>query len=99
MDYIAQLKKSEAGARRECDLLRTEMEEMRAQMAQQANGHSHARTQSMFDHPMTGSQSNRGPIFPNYGPVMTHEQPRTLPPLMNGSAAPMQGVQYTDNRR
>lgn len=111
IEYISHLEKNLGGVRRENSLLRTEVEDLRAQLNQQQNGH--ARTQSMYEpHSIPGPHTNghghghshghghgHGPVFHyNHGPVITHEQPRTLPPLMNGSSA-MQGVQYTDERR
>ncbi|ODM21392.1 hypothetical protein SI65_02235 [Aspergillus cristatus] len=104
IEYISHLEKNLGGVRRENSLLRTEVEDLRAQLNQQQNGH--ARTQSMYEpHSMAGPHTNghghgHGPVFTHYnhGPIITREQPRTLPPLMNGSSA-MQGVQYTDERR
>lgn len=101
IEYISHLEKNLGNVRRENSLLRTEVEDLRAQLNQQQNGHT--RTQSMFEPHSMGPHTNghtHGPVFPHYnpGPVITHEQPRTLPPLMNGSSA-MQGVQYTDERR
>lgn len=82
-------------------MLRTELEEMRAQLSQtqqQTNGH--CRASQVFDGhpPPMAVPPPHGPFaHPHY--ATSSEQPRTLPPLINGSSAPMQGIQFTDERR
>lgn len=101
IEYISTLEKSLGQTRRENSLMRTQIEELQAQLnQQQANGPS--RSASIFEHhPMSATPTNGGPVFGGFGngPGASQEQPRTLPPLMNGSVAPMQGIQYTDERR
>nr|CAC81781.1 putative bHLH transcription factor [Aspergillus nidulans] len=107
IEYINNLEKQVANFRRDNELLHQELQEMRRQLnQQQSNGQS--RTASIFEHHQMPVQSNgqvhgpaHGPVYTGYSgsPGAAEEQPRTLPPLMNGSVAPMQGVQYTDDRR
>ncbi|KAJ5818876.1 hypothetical protein N7474_004467 [Penicillium riverlandense] len=87
-------------AQREISSLRTENEELRAQLNQ--NGPS--RPSSIFEHHQMATTPTNGqahpPVFSGFGNGSgVQDQPRTLPPLMNGSVAPMQGIQYTDERR
>ncbi|KAL4754543.1 hypothetical protein BDW72DRAFT_129129 [Aspergillus terricola var. indicus] len=107
IEYINNLEKQVANFRRDNELLHQELQEMRRQLnQQQSNGQS--RTASIFEHHQMPVQSNgqvhgpaHGPVYTGYSgtPGTAEDQPRTLPPLMNGSVAPMQGVQYTDDRR
>lgn len=101
IEYITNLEKSLNQTRRENSIMRTQIEELQAQLnQQQANGPS--RPASIFEHhPMSVTPTNgqsQGPVFGGFGNG-PQEQGRTLPPLMNGSVAPMQGIQYTDERR
>ncbi|KAJ5333781.1 hypothetical protein N7541_003612 [Penicillium brevicompactum] len=100
IDYITMLEKTVAQSRRDHTIMQSELEEMRAQLQQ--NGAS--RPPSIFEHhQMNPNQVNgqpQGSVFASFGNgQVAQEQPRTLPPLMNGSVAPMQGIQYTDERR
>lgn len=93
IDYIAMLEKTVAQSQRDRAVMQSEMDEMRAQLNQQANA---SRPPSIFEHhQMSSNQVNgQGPVFSGFGNGVTQEQPRTLPPLMNGSSAAMQGIEY-----
>ncbi|OJD12398.1 hypothetical protein ACJ73_09360 [Blastomyces percursus] len=70
----------------------------RAPPPQQLNGtrpHPHPQPQ-MYSNGHGSPYSSPGAVQP---PLPSMDPARTLPPLMNGSLAPMQGVQYTEGRR
>ena len=93
VDYITGLEKLLNQMRRENSVMKTEIEELRSQLGRPQHTSIYASHQQA---------QPQGPIFSNYassGAHMLQDQPRTLPPLINGSVAPMQGVQYTDDRR
>ncbi|CAI7663737.1 unnamed protein product [Penicillium manginii] len=115
IEYISSLEKSVGQMRRETSLLRNEVDELRAQLnQQQGNGPSRSASiyeHPMVATPTNG-QPPPGSAFAQFGngvqqmeqqqqqqQQQQQHQPRTLPPLMNGSVAPMQGIQYTDERR
>jgi hypothetical protein len=91
------LEKQVATARRETTDLQREIQELRAQLGGQQAG----QTRLYESHSMNGPQSNGAQpgSYPTYASGMAVDQPRTLPPLINGSVAAMQGVQYTEVRR
>lgn len=102
IDYINLLEKTVTDSRKDYARMQEELNSMSAKLSQQ-NGTS--RPASIFEnhqinpHPGNGQQPP-GPTFNGFSNgSVTEEQPRTLPPLMNGSVAPMQGIQYTDERR
>ncbi|RDW74583.1 putative HLH transcription factor (Hpa3) [Aspergillus mulundensis] len=107
IEYINTLEKQLSSCRRDNEILLQEIQEARHQLnQQQPNGHS--RAAPIFEHHPMPAQTNgqvqshaHGPVYTGYNgaPGMAEEQPRTLPPLINGSVAPMQGVQYSDDRR
>ncbi|OJJ58001.1 hypothetical protein ASPSYDRAFT_153430, partial [Aspergillus sydowii CBS 593.65] len=101
IEYISHLEGSLSSAQREMDMMRREIDELRHN-SQQSNGQH--RPPTIYENQQMPAPTNgqtHGPMFSGYngGPGMGQEQPRTLPPLINGSAAPMQGVQYTDDHR
>ncbi|KAL1998310.1 hypothetical protein VTN02DRAFT_6430 [Thermoascus thermophilus] len=107
IEYIGQLEKTLNQVRRDNSVLRTEVEELRAQLSQQQQANGQSRQQSVYEHramsgapPQPNGQS-QGPVYVNYaaGSAMPQDQARTLPPIMNGSMESMQGVQYSEDRR
>lgn len=86
IDYIGMLEKTVAQSQRDRAVMQSEMDEMRAQLQ--------ASRPAVFEHQMTANQVQpQGPVF-GFGNGVGQDQPRTLPPLMNGSVAPMQGIEY-----
>lgn len=114
IEYISSLEKSVGQMRRETSVLRSEVDELRAQLSHQQGNGGPSRPTSIFEHhPMAATPTNGQPppaqVFAQFGngvqqmsqeqqQQQQQQQPRTLPPLMNGSVA-MQGIQYTDERR
>ncbi|KAH8692044.1 putative HLH transcription factor [Talaromyces proteolyticus] len=99
IDYITSLEKQVASSRRETNDLQREVQELRAQLGgQQVNGQSRLYDSHSINGPQTNGSSQPG-TYPTYASGMAVDQPRTLPPLINGSVAAMQGVQYTEERR
>ncbi|KAL4806351.1 hypothetical protein BDV18DRAFT_126267 [Aspergillus unguis] len=100
IEYIQQLEDHVRKTTKDNEALHMELEALRNKLDQQhPNGHS--RPAPIFEHqqmPPTNGQAHPPQYGYNSGPAM-QGQPRTLPPIMNGSVAPMQGVQYTDDRR
>ncbi|KAK2764523.1 hypothetical protein FQN54_009218 [Arachnomyces sp. PD_36] len=114
IDYISQLEKTVNQFQQETSHLRSELDDLRNKVDQQQRGQP-MQQQPLYDPhpPPTAStvqqssqpqQPRQPPVFPNHyanGPVAPpqQDQARTLPPLMNGALAPMQGVQYTEEGR
>lgn len=114
IDYISQLEKTVNQFQQETTHLRSELDDLRAKVEQQQRGQQPMQ-QPLYDHhpPPTAStvQQNSQPQQPQQAPVFSNRYPsgpvgppqqdqgRTLPPLMNGALAPMQGVQYTEENR
>ncbi|KAK2820006.1 hypothetical protein FQN49_007816, partial [Arthroderma sp. PD_2] len=70
-------------------------------------GHNHGQPHGQPHHGHHAHHPQQHPAHGHYSPpsnvtptsLGSPDPSRTLPPLMNGSMAPMQGVQYTDERR
>ena len=110
IDYISQLEKTVNQFQQETSHLRSELDDLRSKVEQQQRGQP--LQQPLYDqHPPptastvgpSNSAPRPAPVFTNRyppGPVAPpQDQARTLPPLMNGALAPMQGVQYTEEGR
>ncbi|PGH16133.1 hypothetical protein AJ79_01900 [Helicocarpus griseus UAMH5409] len=115
IEYITQLEKTIQQRNHENTSLKAENDNLRQQLNEQlhrqANGHpGYDRppqpTPSLQSNGTPTQSQPQGSMFNGPYPSPPAGQPshqldpaRTLPPLMNGSLAPMQGVQYTEERR
>lgn len=112
IDYISSLEKTVNQFQQETTHLRSELDDLRNKVEQQQRGQQPMQ-QPIYDQrpPPTAAtvqQSNQpapqAPVFTSRFPAGAagppqQDQARTLPPLMNGALAPMQGVQYTEESR
>lgn len=95
MEYISHLEHANSKLGRQNEMLRREMEDMRNQLGLHGQRPAAVYEQSI---PAPPNGQPHAPVYGYNGPPM-QEQPRTLPSIVNTSVAPMQGVQYTDDRR
>ncbi|ETN37235.1 uncharacterized protein HMPREF1541_08225 [Cyphellophora europaea CBS 101466] len=96
IDYINSLESSVKQQRIDAEKQHRQMQEMEMKMQQMNEQLQRMQHQGSFPAPPnTIPQSPYGSHYPN-GMDGANEQPRTLPPLMNGA---MQGVQFSDDRR